>query len=103
MLRQEVGTLMTTQTPPPAPDPGWSGMRRVIRKLAHKLGWTTSYHVYATYTRDSHIGFTALSMTCSIRPWLHRDNYRELMDLVSVESPQASSTPSITSITKLGL
>lgn len=41
-------------------------------------------------------------MTCVVKPWLHADNYRELIDYVAGKCPEAKSTPCITSITRLG-
>lgn len=78
------------------------GARRALRRLAHALGWSTSYHVAATYNRDSHVGFSVISMTVSVRPWLHADNYSELVDYVKTQADRIVGTPSITSITKLG-
>jgi len=78
------------------------GARHALRRLAYAIGWSTSYHVAATYNRDSHIGFSVISMTVSVRPWLHADNYSELMAYVKKQAEQPVGTPSITSVTKLG-
>ena len=78
------------------------GAMHALRRLARALGWSTSYHVAATYNRDSHIGFSVISMTVSVRPWLHADNYSELVAYVKTQAERPVGTPSITSITKLG-
>lgn len=77
-------------------------MRKTLRKLAHLLGWSTDYHVAATYNRDSHIGSITLSMTVKMLPWLHRDNYRDLAEYIHSQCEARASMPTITSITKLG-
>lgn len=38
-----------------------------------------------------------------MRPWIHVDNYAELMDFIKREATRPASAPSITSITKLGI
>lgn len=78
------------------------GARRALRRLAYALGWSTTYHVAATYNRDSHIGFSVMSMTVSVRPWLHADNYSELVAYLKANAAQCVGTPNITSLTKLG-
>ena len=78
-------------------------MRRAIRQIAYWLNWSTSYHVAAQYTRDSHVGFSVISLTVQMRPWLHRENYDALMNYVHSECVKPSSMPSITSVTKLGI
>lgn len=78
-------------------------MRKFVRRFALWFGVNTDYHVSATYNQDSHVGWSIVSLQLTIRPWLHRDNYRELVDAVNKEATRPSSTPSITSITKLGL
>jgi len=77
-------------------------MKNVLRRLAKRLGWNAAYHVAATYTRDSHVGFSTISMTVTVRPWLHVDNYKELVEYVHGECGERASKPTITSITKLG-
>lgn len=78
-------------------------MKAFIRKVAKTLGWSTCYHVSATYPRDSHVGFSVISLTVTVKPWIHSDNYREVVDFVEAKADRPSSTPSIISITKLGL
>ena len=78
-------------------------MRKLLRRFAHWLGYTTSYHVSATYQQDSHVGFSVLAMTVTMRPWLHVDNYTELVNYIKSEATRPASTPSITSVTKLGI
>lgn len=77
-------------------------MRKLIRWLAKKAGVTTSYHVAAVYQQDSHVSTTTVSMTVTMRPWLHVDSYRDLVEFVRKESPRAATIPTITSITRLG-
>lgn len=57
----------------------------------------------ATYQQDSHVGFSVISMTVTMRPWLHIDNYMELVNYIKSEATRPASTPSITSVTKLGI
>jgi hypothetical protein len=78
-------------------------MRKLLRRVAHWLGITTSYHVAATYQQDSHVGFSVLAITVTMRPWLHADNYNELVEFIKNQATRPASTPSITSITKLGI
>ena len=42
-------------------------------------------------------------MTVTMRPWLHIDNYMELVNYIKSEATRPASTPSITSVTKLGI
>lgn len=77
-------------------------MTSTLRRLALRLGWNTDYHVAATYTRESHTGFSTISMTVKMRPWLHCDNYGALVDFVHSQCEGQASMPSIISITKLG-
>jgi len=78
-------------------------IRNIIRRIARRIGVKTSYHIAAMYMRDSHVSGSQLSMTCTMKPWLHADNYRELVDFVKSQAPGAVSDPSITSITRLGI
>jgi hypothetical protein len=82
--------------------PERNDMRKLLRRLASLIGWRTSYHVAATYQQDSHVGWSVLSMTCEVTPWLHADNYAELMDYVKAKATRPASMPTITSITRLG-
>lgn len=77
-------------------------MRKTLRTVAHWLGFSTGYHVAAIYKQDSHMSTSVISMTVTIRPWLHADNYRDLMDYVKSQAVRPAEMPSITSITKLG-
>lgn len=78
------------------------GARHLLRRAAHALGWSTNYHVAATYNRDSHMGFCVVSMTVTVRPWLHSGNYRDLVAYVQSQAIQPVGPPNITSVTKLG-
>lgn len=78
-------------------------IRTLIRRIARRLGVTTCYHVAAAYQRDSYVGLSVLSLTVTVKPWLHTDNYRELVDYVQSQAIRPNNTPNITSITKLGV
>lgn len=78
-------------------------MKKTIRKIAHFIGWSTTYHVSATYQQDSHMSTSILSMTVNIKPWLHQDNYIELVDYIKGECTRTVTKPVITSITKIGI
>lgn len=79
-------------------------MKKLVRKLARRFGVTTDYHVSAIYRQDSHIGTSTLSMTVTMRPWLHVDNYRDLVEYLHTQATRSTpDMPSITSITKLGI
>lgn len=78
-------------------------MRNTLRRVAHWLGWKTSYHVVALYQQDSHMSTSTLSMTVTLKPWLHIDNYRELVEYLHTQATRSTpAMPVITSITKLG-
>ena len=78
------------------------GWRHLLRRAAYALGWATDYHVAATYNRDSYVGISVISMTVSVRPWLHSDNYRDLVEHVHSHAVRPAGPPTITSVTKLG-
>ncbi len=75
-------------------------MKKIIRSIAERLGVATGYHVaaYSSYLGEQRTG----SMTVQMTPWLHADNYAELIDYIK-EAQGHKQPPSITSITKLGL
>lgn len=77
-------------------------MKKFLRWLGRKCGVSTWYHVAAIYQQDSHIGSSVMSLTCRVTPWLHEDNYRELVNYVKSQAERPTTTPSITSITRLG-
>ena len=77
-------------------------MRKAIRRLATWMGWSTSYHVAAQYNRDSQVGFSVISLTLNVSPWIHRDNYTKIVDFVGSRDEMMTGRPTITSITKLG-
>ena len=77
-------------------------MRKLLRRFAHRLGVSTAYHVCALYKQDSHMGTSVISLTVRINPWLHEENYRDLMVYVNELAVRPAEMPSITSITKLG-
>ena len=43
-----------------------------------------------------------MSLTCGMRPWLHSDNYSELVAYVKTQADNKTATPNIVSITRLG-
>ncbi len=78
-------------------------MKNLIRKIAKLAGMATDYHVAAMYWQDSHMSSTTMSMTVTLRPWLHSDNYMELIDFLHKQATRPTADmPVITSITKLG-
>lgn len=78
-------------------------MKNLIRRLAKRAGVTTAYHVAALYQEDSHMSTSTLSMTVTLRPWLHVDNYLELVEYLHSQAVRPTKEmPVITSITKLG-
>lgn len=77
-------------------------MKTMIRRFAKWVGWSTTYHVAAQYNRDSHIGWSVISLTINVSPWIHRENYKEIVDFVGSEAEKIVGSPTITSITKLG-
>lgn len=78
-------------------------MRKLLRKVAKRLGMSTWYHVAAVYQQDSHIGSATISMICRISPWVNDANYTDLVEYVKSKSTGATATPSIVSVTKLGV
>lgn len=79
-----------------------AGVRKVLRAIARDMGVSTSYHVAARYhTTGMHQA--DMSMTCRIIPWLHSDNYKDLVAYIASQATNSTETPCITSITKLGL
>lgn len=76
-------------------------MKKAIRSIAQSLGFNACYHVAAVYNNVN--GTANISMTVIVRPWLHDDNYNELVKHVESRAIGTKSTPSITSITRLGL
>ena len=81
---------------------GRNSMKNAIRRIAKLLGWETCYHVSAIYNLDSHVGTATISMTVTVRPWIHADNYKDVVDYVHSLSERPVAMPTITSITKLG-
>jgi hypothetical protein len=81
-------------------------MKKMIRNIATKLGVKTCYHFSATYATDSHTGFSISAGTSVVPPWLHSDNYEELVSQIrgDLENKGVKVTQiRLTSITKLGL
>jgi hypothetical protein len=81
-------------------------MKKMIRNIAKKLGVKTYYHFSATYARDSHTGFSISAGILGVRPWLHLDNYEEMVSEIrsDLENQGVKLTQiRLTNITKLGL
>lgn len=76
------------------------GMRKLIRTVAKRLGVKTGYHVSAEFKIAD--GHATISMTVTVTPWIHVDNYKDLVDYVHTKATGAEATPTITSITRLG-
>ncbi len=77
-------------------------MKKLIRFVCEKLGFSTSYIVSATWTRSDG-SFSTLTYTCTIYPWLHVDNYQQLLEHTQKESKQNKVMPNIIEVTKLGI
>ena len=75
-------------------------MRILLRWIGRKCGMTTWYHIAAMYPLPN--GSATMSMTCEVRPWLHSDNYQELVAYVKAQADSTTTTPNIVSITRLG-
>ena len=73
-------------------------LRTAARQIAKSIGIATNYHVawVVTIPAGSAIG----SMTVTMRPWLHIDNYHDLVEYIRDEQ-KSETRPTITSITKL--
>ena len=76
-------------------------MRTLLRWIGRKLGMTTWYHIAATYPLGGG-GYATLSCTCGIAPWLHHENYQDLVAYVKTQADNKAATPNIVSITRLG-
>lgn len=77
-------------------------MKKFLRWLGKKLGFSTWYHVAATYQQDSHMNTSVMSLTVRVAPWIHEDNYREVLEWVQTQATRPAAMPCITSITRLG-
>jgi hypothetical protein len=75
-------------------------MRTLLRWMGSKLGMVTWYHISATYPLPN--GHATMSLTCSVRPWLHVENYPELVAYVATQAHVAGAKPNIICITRLG-
>ena len=80
-----------------------NAMKKLIRHVAFLLGVRTVYHVSAVYRRDSYVTDSLVTLIVPMYPWLHEDNYAELIARVEIWTTRPSGPPAITSITKLGL
>jgi hypothetical protein len=75
-------------------------MRKLLRWVGKKCGMVTWYHVAATYPVQ--FGYATMSLTCYVRPWLHADNYQELVAYVAMHADTKEAKPNIVSLTRLG-
>lgn len=75
-------------------------MRKLLRWIGRHCGITTWYHIAATYPLPN--GSATMSLTCAMRPWLHSDNYSDLVAYVKTQADSKTTTPNIVSITRLG-
>lgn len=87
----------------PVPGPALDKMRKLLRWLGRVFGVATWYQVSATYRQDSHTGTSIVSLTCRVTPWLHNDNYNDLLRYVESQATRPASMPVITNISKLGV
>lgn len=78
-----------------------SSLRKLARTVCKSIGVHTSYHISAVYSSD--IGMVTSSMILNVNPWIHNDNYHEVVSFVRDQVEKTNSTPTITSITKLGI
>jgi hypothetical protein len=79
-------------------------MRKIIRILAKTLGFKRSYQVAATYVKSGQTnGWSTVSLIVTMRPWLHVDNYKDLVQYVEESSDSPSYTPVIINISRLGV
>lgn len=76
-------------------------IKKLIRWLGCKCGIVTWYHVSFIYKTTK--GEATHSLVCEIRPWLHEDCYQELTDFTYKKAVDNITTPTIMSITKLGI
>ena len=77
-------------------------MKKIIRKIAQKLGIVTHYHVTACYVNQQGVcGY--LDVTLGIAPWLHMENGNDLHQFFQAKAKFNDSNPIILNITKLGI
>lgn len=78
-------------------------VKEIIRKIFASMGRSETYHVSASYIPKGNSGLAITSMTVKVTPWLHEDNYCQLIEFVKTKCNDVDGSPTITSITKLGL
>lgn len=79
-------------------------MKNFIRSIAKAIGIKTNYHVACLYSRDSHVSTITMSSTVTVKPWLHPDNYIEIVKCLHEEAIRPTKEmPIIVSITKIGI
>jgi hypothetical protein len=64
------------------------------------LGVKTAYVVNATWP-CSNGQFLKLTYTCEIIPWLHSENFKELVENTQKQTKQDGAIPNITSTTHM--
>jgi len=72
-------------------------MRKLFRWIAGKCGMETDYHIYAIN------GTSYISFTCTVSPWLHEENYSDLIEYAGNLVENKKGRVAIASITKLGI
>jgi len=75
-------------------------MSNLLRRLARACGLKTWYLVTATYPIGG--GYGTVTCTCSVAPWLHIDNYPDLLAYVKTQASSSAATPNIIGVTRLG-
>lgn len=78
-------------------------MKHLIRKIAAFLGIRTTYHVAAMYTHKILKSSCNGAMTVTVTPWIHVNNYSDIVIFVQSSFDGCEDKPTITSITKLGI
>ena len=74
-------------------------MRKVFRWVCVKFGLKMWYYITATYPTAG--GYATISCTCSVAPWLHNDNFSELVEYIKTQANSNTVTPNIVNITRL--
>lgn len=75
----------------------------ILRKLAYALGWRTTYHVSAVYrSQKSPGGWSIVSTTIRVRPWVNSDNWTDVVEYMASVAESPISHPNIISLDKIG-
>lgn len=76
-------------------------MAKLIRDIAKIIGIKTVYHISAIAQTDK--GQITISLNLAVSPWMHADNFSDVMFRVSQTMPNTQTQACITSITRLGI